>query len=148
MQVVCPACLVANRVPPNRLADRPVCGKCRAALSPQQPIVLADATFDRYIGASDVPVLVDFWAEWCGPCRSMNPILHAIAHDRQDLRVAKVNTDTEAGLAQRFNIRSIPLLVLMRRGAELGRLTGALPATQLSAWLEATLRQAPPANKS
>jgi thioredoxin 2 len=146
--VVSPKCLVANCVSANRLGDRPVCGKCRSALSPQDPVVLTDATFDRYVGLSDLPVLVDFWADCCGPCRSMNPILEGLAQQRVDLRVAKVNTDTENQLARRFNARSIPLLVLMRRGAELGRLTGAVPATKLSVWVDGTVRHASAADVS
>jgi len=140
MQVVCPSCLAINRVPPERLTDKPVCGKCRVALLPPVPLALTDASFDLYVGNSDLPVLVDFWADWCGPCQMMNPILLDLAQRRNDLRVAKVDTTSETQLPQRFQIRGIPLLILFRRGSEIARLTGAVPAGQLSAWLDGALK--------
>jgi len=140
MQVVCPSCLALNRVPPERLADRPVCGKCRAALLPPVPLALTDASFDRYVGYSDLPVLVDFWADWCAPCRMMNPILLDLARGRLDVRVAKVDTTTERQLPQRFRVQGIPLLILLQRGTEIARLTGAVPASQLAAWLDGALK--------
>ena len=143
MQLVCPSCLTANRVPPARLVDHPVCGKCRVPLLPAQPIALTDASFGPYVGGSDMPVLVDFWADWCAPCRMMAPILDDVARRRSDLRIAKVDTTTEQATAAHFQVRSIPTLVLMRRGAELARMSGALPATQLLSWVDEALRNAP-----
>jgi len=140
MQLVCPSCLAINRVPPERLADKPVCGKCRAALLPPVPLALTDASFDHYVGTSDLPVLVDFWADWCAPCRMMNPILLELAQRRLDVRVAKVDTTTERQLPQRFHVQGIPLLILFRRGTEIARLTGAVPAGQLAAWLDGALK--------
>jgi thioredoxin 2 len=139
MQLVCPSCLAINRVPPERLVDRPLCGKCRVALLPPEPVALTDASFDRYVGNSDLPVLVDFWADWCAPCRMMNPLLLALAQRRLDIRVAKVDTTAATQLPRRFQVQGIPLLILFRRGTEIARLNGAVPAGKLSAWLDAAL---------
>jgi thioredoxin 2 len=139
MQLVCPSCLSVNRVPRERLADGPVCGKCRARLLPTEPIALRDANFDRYVEKGDLPVLVDFWADWCPPCRLMAPVLDELARRRTDVRVAKVDTANGASVAARFGIRSIPTLVLLDRGKELARFSGAVPAPQLMNWLDQSL---------
>lgn len=139
MQLVCPSCLSVNRLPPERLAEGPVCGKCRARLLPAEPIALADANFDRYVDRTDLPVLVDFWADWCPPCRQMAAVLDELARRRSDVRVAKVDTANGASLAARFGIRSIPTLVLLLRGKELARFSGAVPARQLLDWLDRSL---------
>jgi len=139
MQLVCPSCLAVNRVPNERLAEGPVCGKCRARLLPTKPIALDDGSFDRYVTPGDLPVLVDFWADWCPPCSMMAPVLDDVARRRTDVRVAKVDTASGATLAARFGIRSIPTLVLLLRGKELARHSGAVPATQLRDWLDRSL---------
>jgi thioredoxin 2 len=136
MQLVCPSCLAVNRVARERLADAPVCGKCRTRLLPTTPISLDDRTFDRYVENGDLPVLVDFWATWCPPCRLMAPILDEAARLRPNLRVAKVDTEVAGSIAARFNIRSIPTMVLLLRGKEAARLTGAVPAAKLLAWVD------------
>jgi thioredoxin 2 len=116
-----------------------VCGKCRARLLPAEPIALADANFDRYVDRTDLPVLVDFWADWCPPCRQMAAVLDELARRRSDVRVAKVDTANGASLAARFGIRSIPTLVLLLLGKELARFSGAVPARQLLDWLDRSL---------
>jgi thioredoxin 2 len=143
MQLVCPACLAVNRVPRERLADGPVCGKCRASLLPRAPIALEQGSFERYVGAGDMPVLVDFWAGWCAPCRMLAPVLEDIARRRIDVRIAKVDTEAEQGLAARFAIRSLPTLVLLLHGREIARLSGAVPATTLMDWLDRSLQAVP-----
>ena len=144
MQLVCPGCLVVNRVPRERLADGPVCGKCRGKLLPLEPLALDEQSFPRYVTDGDLPVLVDFWATWCGPCRAMAPVLEELARRRPDIRVAKVDSDASQGLAARFGIRSIPTLVLLLRGREVARHSGAVSIATLLAWLDQSLPGAPP----
>jgi thioredoxin 2 len=143
MQLVCPSCLAVNRVARERLVEVPICGKCRARLLPTKPIALDDGTFDRYVDKGDLPVLVDFWADWCPPCRLMAPVLDEVARQRADIRVAKVDTAIAASVAARFGIRSIPTVVLLLRGKELARFSGAVPAPQLLHWLDQSLAGQP-----
>ncbi len=144
MQLACPACFTVNRVPRERLADGPVCGRCRAKLLPPEPLALDEQSFPRYVEGGDLPVLVDFWAAWCGPCRAMAPVLEDVARRRPGVRVAKVDSDAAPGLSARFGIRSIPTLVLLVRGREIARHSGAVPAAALLAWLDKQLAGASP----
>lgn len=132
--VACPHCRRVNRVPPSRLADDPVCGACGKALLDGSPIELTDDTFDAIASKTDLPILVDFWAAWCGPCRAMAPQFEQASRDLKGRAVlAKVDSDANPGLSQRFAIRSIPTLVRLSRGAEVARQSGAIPAAQIVA---------------
>ena len=136
IQVACPSCLVLNRLDPARTAQAPACGRCGAPLLPPAPLALTEDSFDRYVKASGLPVVVDFWAAWCGPCRAMAPQFEAAAAERPLVRFAKVDTDAAPQLAQRLAIRSIPTLVLFRGGREVARRSGALSREQLLAWID------------
>lgn len=136
MELVCPDCGARNRVPPERLGDAPVCGRCGGALTPAAPIALGDADFDRYVAHSGQPVVVDFWAGWCGPCRVMAPEFAAAAARLPDVRFAKVDTEAAPQVAGRHAIRSIPTMVLFDGGREVARRSGAMRAADIVAWLQ------------
>src|SRR2546430_1007786 len=138
--VACPQCHSIVRTPSDRLGEHPKCPKCKAQLFGGQPIALDAASFATHSARSSLPVLVDFWAPWCGPCKMMAPVLDRTAQQRATtLQVGKVNTDEQPELAGRFNIRSIPTLILFLNGRELARQSGAVDATTLSRWLDGVL---------
>ena len=133
--VVCPHCHAANRLPAERLADGGTCGKCKSRLFGGTPVELDAANFDSHVGRSGIPVLVDFWAPWCGPCRTMAPAFAQAAKQLEpEFRLAKVNTEDEQQLAARFGIRSIPTVALFRNGREVARQAGAMDAGSLMRW--------------
>ncbi|MCP5229362.1 thioredoxin TrxC [Accumulibacter sp.] len=137
--VVCPRCHRPNRVPEARLGDRGQCGHCQSPLFDGSPIVLTEASFDRHVERSELPVLVDFWAPWCGPCRAMAPAFAAAAQQLEPAaRLAKVDTEEEQALAARFAIRSIPTLVLFRNGREVARKSGAMDTASIVRWLRSS----------
>lgn len=136
LEVVCPWCAAVNRVPRGRLREAPSCGRCHERLFTGRPLPLTAANFDAHVGRSGVPVVVDFWAPWCAPCRAMAPAFEGAAQILEPgLRFAKVDTEAVPALASRFGIRSIPTLVLFREGRELARQSGALSGPALMAWI-------------
>jgi thioredoxin 2 len=139
MQVVCAQCATKNRVPEQRLRDDPRCGSCGAALLSAAPFNLDDTSFERYVSATDSPVLVDLWADWCGPCKMMAPQFAAAAAQKPDVRFAKVDTEAAPRVSQQLAVRSIPTLVLFNQGKELARRSGALSSAEILAWLGSQL---------
>jgi len=140
MLLVCPHCGTRNRVPDERLADGPSCGQCGEAVAPRKPVFLGDAELDRYLQGTEAPVLVDFWAAWCGPCRSYAPQFEQLAAARPDIRFVKVDSDAAPTSSARLQIRSIPTTLLFMGGREVARQSGAMSAAQLSAWVSGALR--------
>ena len=136
MHLVCPHCFAVNRVPDEKLDSQPKCGKCGTVVLAPAPVALSQANFARYIQHNDLPVVVDFWAPWCGPCKQFAPVFAQLAPEfATRVRFAKVDTEAEQFLAQQYQIRSIPTLALFQKGVELDRVSGAMSGPQLTAWL-------------
>jgi len=132
LHVACPHCAATNRVPAARLGDDPVCGRCGQPLLDGHPVELSDANFDQVVERSDLPVVVDFWAPWCGPCQQMAPQFEMAAGSLKGRALlVKVNSDDNPRTASRYGIRSIPTLIKLAHGREVARVAGARPAGQI-----------------
>ncbi len=128
--IVCPSCNATNRIPVAKMAAGPACGKCHKPLFNGRPVTLSSQNFQQHIKRSDIPVVVDFWAPWCGPCKMMAPAFEQASADLVPVaRLAKLNTEDEQSIAGQFNIRSIPTMVVFKNGREIARQAGAMSAS-------------------
>ena len=140
LNVACPHCHTANRVPAHRLGDAPKCGTCSLPLFEGHPVELAEADFERHVARCDLPIVVDFWAPWCGPCSAMAPVFERAARELEpQVRLVKVNTDAAQLLAARLDIRGIPTFAIFEQGREVARASGAMNLARFVEWVRANI---------
>lgn len=135
MLIVCAHCQAINRVPSEKDHTEAKCGQCKLSVYTSKPTNLSDATFFRYIEKNDLPIVVDFWADWCAPCKAMTPVFNRVAEQSSDILFAKVDTQAAQQIASEANIRSIPTLIYFHKGEEVDRVSGALNEAQLKQWI-------------
>ena len=141
MHLACPSCSTINRVPDERLQSGPICGRCKAPLMALEPVSLAESTLPGFIANTELPVLVDFWAAWCGPCKTMAPQFASAASQLPEVRFVKVDSDAAPVASTQYGIRSIPTMILFQGGREVDRLSGVVSARDLVAWVRRNLQQ-------